>query len=69
MLVESQYEMQNIASIDTEICITRYWSKQPIPVALPSKACICGRSIARVVGSNSAEYVDIFSYIRWKLCR
>jgi hypothetical protein len=29
--------------------------KKPIPVAAPSEAWVCGRSLARIVGSNLAR--------------
>ena len=34
-------------------------SSKPIPVAARSKAQLCGRSISRVAGSNSAEGTDV----------
>ena len=33
--------------------------KAPIPVAAQSKACICGRSLAGIAGSNPAGGVDV----------
>ena len=32
---------------------------QPIPVALRSKALVCGHSLAGIVGSNPAEGMDV----------
>jgi len=34
-------------------------SSLPVPVAVRSKAWICGRSPAETVGSNSAEGMDV----------
>jgi hypothetical protein len=34
---------------------TAFRVRRPIPVAAQSKACVCGRSLAGVVGSNSAR--------------
>jgi hypothetical protein len=31
----------------------------PIPVAAPSKAWVCGRSLAEIVGSNPAGGMDV----------
>jgi hypothetical protein len=31
----------------------------PIPVAMRSKAWVCGRSLARIVGSNPAGVMDV----------
>jgi len=31
----------------------------PIPVAARSKACFCGRSLAGIMGSNSAGGMDV----------
>ena len=31
----------------------------PIPVAVPSKASICSRSLAAIVGSNNAGGMDV----------
>ena len=38
-----------------------------MPVAVPSKALDCGRSIAGVAGSNSAEYMDIFLFVLYRV--
>ena len=32
---------------------------QPIPVAVRSKAWVCGRSLARIVGSNPSGGMDV----------
>ena len=32
---------------------------EPIPVAARSKACVCGRSLAGIVGSNPAGDMEI----------
>jgi hypothetical protein len=32
---------------------------EPIPVAVRSKAWVCGRSLARIVGSNHAGGTDV----------
>ena len=37
-----------------------------MPVAARSKACVCGRSLAGIAGSNLAESTDIF--LSWMLC-
>ena len=31
----------------------------PIPVAVPSKAWVCGRWIAAILGSNAVEAMDV----------
>ena len=37
-----------------------YRQKKPIPVAARSKAWVCGRSLAEIVGSNTAGDMDVF---------
>jgi hypothetical protein len=34
--------------------------KAPIPVAARFKACVCGRSLAGIAGSNAAGDMDVF---------
>jgi hypothetical protein len=43
--------------------------RPPMPVAARSKAQICGRVIAGIVGSNSAEGIDVFSCVCCVFCR
>ena len=38
----------------------------PVPVAARSKAYVCGRSPAEIVGSNPTGYIDVF--LLWVLC-
>jgi hypothetical protein len=38
----------------------------PVPVATRSKAWVCGRSLAGIVGSNPAGGMDVF--LCWVLC-
>jgi hypothetical protein len=38
----------------------------PVPVAGLSKAYVCGRSLAGIVGSNPARGIDVFLW--WMLC-
>jgi len=41
---------------------------RPIPVAAQSKACVCGRSLSWIVGSNLAEGVHVFSLVIFVCC-
>jgi hypothetical protein len=36
-----------------------YADKVPIPVAARSKAWVCGRSLAAIVGSNHIRWMDV----------
>jgi hypothetical protein len=40
----------------------QYFDIQPIPVAVRCKACVCGRSLAGILGSNHAGGMDFFSW-------
>jgi hypothetical protein len=42
---------------------------KPVPVAAQSKACVCGRSLYGVVGSNLAEGVDVLSFGSFVSCQ
>ena len=42
------------------------WRRGPVPVAARSKTCVCGRSLAWIVGSNSAGDMDVCQF--WALC-
>jgi hypothetical protein len=36
---------------------------RPMPVVAQSKACVCGRSLSGIVGSNLAEGLDVLSIL------
>jgi hypothetical protein len=38
----------------------------PIPVAAPSKAWVCGRSVPGIAGSNQGDVMDVC--LLWVLC-
>jgi hypothetical protein len=46
-------------------CIFHY-SHVPIPVAARSKAWICGQSLTRIVGSNTAGGMDVCVVLLYK---
>ena len=46
--------------------ITYLLPSVPIPVAARSKACVCGRSFAGIVGSSLAGGMDVC--LLWALC-
>jgi hypothetical protein len=54
-------DIYSTVNIDVQYCIS-----QQIPVAARSKAWICGRSFAGVVGSNPSENMDVC--LLWVLC-
>ena len=48
----------------TELCASEIF--RPVPVAARSKACVYGRSLAEIVGSNPAESMHVC--LLWVLC-
>jgi len=42
---------------------------KPISVAAQSKACVCGRSLSGIVGSNLAEAVELLSLVCFVCCQ
>ena len=42
----------------THICIYIYIISMPIPLAVRSKASVCGRSLVQIIHSNSAAGMD-----------
>jgi len=42
------------------VIVKKQKAKQPIPVAARSKAWVCGRSLIGIMGSNSAEIIEVF---------
>ena len=42
---------------------------RPISVAAQSKACVCGRSLSGIVGSNLAEAVELLSLVSFVCCQ
>ena len=40
-----------------------YITREPVPVAARSKAWVCGRSLAEIVGSNPTEGMDVVSVV------
>jgi hypothetical protein len=42
---------------------------RPMPVAVQSKACVCGRSLSGIVGSNLAEGVNVLSLVSFVCCQ
>ena len=47
-------------------CLELLIQLQPVPVAAPSKAWVCGLSPAEIVGSNPTGSMDVF--LSWVLC-
>jgi len=55
---------QKTLRIHSKISQLTLW--EPIPVAARSKASVCGRSLAGIVGSNPARGMDVC--VLWVLC-
>jgi len=51
------------------VLLLKIFSIQTIPVAVLSKAWVCGRSSAGIAGSNPAGGMDISSLVNVVLCR
>ena len=48
-----------LVTIQTDRYYPQYTSFMPIPVAVPSKAWVCGHSLAEIVGSNPTGGMDV----------
>jgi hypothetical protein len=42
------------------IHINNYWHQLPVQVAARSRACVCGRSLVGIAGSNPAEGISVY---------
>ena len=56
-LRNTRYE---ISPVYIEIFLKMYIKYMPVPVAARSKASVCGRSPAEIVGSNPTGNMDVF---------
>ena len=50
--------VDNTASRLLATLVGDYWQTVPFPVVAPSKALVCGRSLAGIAGSNSGRGMD-----------
>ena len=53
------YSLSNIYPIKANMKIILYIKRLPVPVAARSKAYVCGRSPAEIVGSNPTGGMDV----------
>jgi hypothetical protein len=49
--------------------LCRYKPRWPIPVAARSKAQVCGRALAGILGSNPTGGTDFFSLVQCLCCQ